>query len=47
MGKNKKQNDTFLSKKNRRKTKQFYHDQTCRGNTDSFSSEIKITERIV
>ena len=47
MGKNKKENDTFLRKENRTKTKQCYHDDTCRWNTDSFSSEVEITKGIV
>ena len=47
MGKNKKEDDNFLRKKNRRKTKQCYHGDTCRWNTDSFSSEAEITKGIV
>ena len=33
--------------KNRRKTKQCCADDTCRWNTDSFSSEVEITKGIV
>ena len=38
----------YLSEqKNRRKTKQCYHNDICRWNRDSFSSKVEITRGIV
>ena len=47
MDKRKQEDDTFLNKKGRIKTKQCCHNDICRWKRDSFSSEVKITRGIV
>ena len=46
-GQKKEENDTFLSIRSRRKTEQCYYQDICSWKRDSFSSEVKITRRIV
>ena len=46
IGKRKTEDDTFLRKRNRRKTKQCYHNDICRWKRDSPSNEVKITTGI-
>ena len=47
MDKKKKEDDTFLRKKNRRKPKQCYHNDICRWKRNSFSDELEISGGIV
>ena len=43
----KKEGNTFLRKKNRRKMKQCYHNDISRLKRDNFSSEVEITRKII
>ena len=43
----KNEDDNFLRKKNRRKTKYCHHNDICRWKRDSFSNEVEITRGIV